>query len=141
MFNAPLHRRRELTTQPSRFGTVFTDHMFLEDYDARRGWVNGRIEPYHHLSLDPAAAVLHYGQKIFERNLSTRTSLGTSPGISSELGYSSMLQSLYGNLARVTCRWLTDALYCAHIPPLQPALDKSQHLRVDLVTHGNRFKQ
>ncbi len=48
-----------------KFGTVFTDHMFLEDYDAR-GWVNGRIEPYHHLSLDPAAAVLHYGQEIFE---------------------------------------------------------------------------
>src|SRR5438132_13937253 len=66
-----------------KFGTVFTDHMFLEDYDARQGWVNGRIEPYHHLSLDPAAAVLHYGQEIFERNLSTRTSLGTSPGISS----------------------------------------------------------
>src|SRR5437879_13065416 len=49
-----------------KFGTVFTDHMFLEDYDARQGWVNGRIEPYHHLSLDPAAAVLHYGQEIFE---------------------------------------------------------------------------
>ncbi|TME44198.1 MAG: branched-chain amino acid aminotransferase, partial [Chloroflexi bacterium] len=27
---------------------------------------NGRIEPYHHLRLDPAAAVLHYGQEIFE---------------------------------------------------------------------------
>jgi branched-chain amino acid aminotransferase len=40
--------------------------MFLEDYDAGRGWVNGRIEPYHSLSLDPAAAVLHYGQEIFE---------------------------------------------------------------------------
>jgi branched-chain amino acid aminotransferase len=48
------------------FGTVFTDHMFLEDSDAGRGWVNGRIEPYHSLSLDPAAAVLHYGQAIFE---------------------------------------------------------------------------
>src|SRR5438105_6827665 len=49
-----------------KFGTVFTDRMFLEDYDARHGWVNGRIEPYHHLRLDPAAAVLHYGQEIFE---------------------------------------------------------------------------
>lgn len=49
-----------------KFGTVFTDHMFLEDYDAGRGWVNPRIEPYHGLSLDPAAAVLHYGQEIFE---------------------------------------------------------------------------
>jgi branched-chain amino acid aminotransferase len=49
-----------------KFGTVFTDYMFLEDYDASRGWVNPRIEPYHPLSLDPAAAVLHYGQEIFE---------------------------------------------------------------------------
>src|SRR5437867_1422046 len=35
------------------FCTVFTDHMILEDYDAKRGWVNARIEPYHRLSLDP----------------------------------------------------------------------------------------
>jgi branched-chain amino acid aminotransferase len=48
------------------FGTVFTDHMFLADYDTQGGWGKGRIEPYHQLSLDPAAAVLHYGQEIFD---------------------------------------------------------------------------
>src|SRR5258708_13864685 len=40
--------------------------MFLEDYDAGRGWVKPRSEAYHGLSLDPGAAVLHYGQEIFE---------------------------------------------------------------------------
>jgi branched-chain amino acid aminotransferase len=57
---------RVTTEATLRFGTVFSDHMFLEDYDASRGWVNARIEPYHHLSLDPAAAVLHYGQEVFD---------------------------------------------------------------------------
>jgi branched-chain amino acid aminotransferase len=48
------------------FGRVFTDHMFLMDYDEGRGWYDPRIEPYHPFSLDPAALVLHYGQEVFE---------------------------------------------------------------------------
>ncbi len=48
------------------FGKHFSDHMFLMNYDAERGWHNARIIPYQHLSLDPAAMVLHYGQGIFE---------------------------------------------------------------------------
>ena len=48
------------------FGEIFTDHMFLIDYDTQRGWHNARIEPYHPLELDPAAVSLHYGQEIFE---------------------------------------------------------------------------
>ena len=34
--------------------------------DRRRGWADRRVEPYGPLLLDPAAAVLHYGQEIFE---------------------------------------------------------------------------
>jgi branched-chain amino acid aminotransferase len=48
------------------FGTTFTDHVFRMDHDAERGWHAARIEPYGPLSLDPAAAVLHYGQTVFE---------------------------------------------------------------------------
>ncbi|GAB1475617.1 branched-chain amino acid aminotransferase [Bacillota bacterium] len=48
------------------FGTVFTDHMFLMKYDRNKGWHDGRIMPYGPLSLDPAAAVFHYAQEIFE---------------------------------------------------------------------------
>ena len=48
------------------FGTVFTDHMFLEQYDDGQGWHDARIEPYQALTLDPAAAVLHYAQAVFD---------------------------------------------------------------------------
>ncbi len=48
------------------FGDIFSDHMFLMDYEAGRGWFNARIEPYHDLAINPAAMALHYGQEIFE---------------------------------------------------------------------------
>src|SRR5215468_7361151 len=48
------------------FGTVFTDHMFVADFQEEKGWYDPRVEPYGPLSLDPAAAVLHYGQSIFD---------------------------------------------------------------------------
>ncbi len=48
------------------FGQVFTDHMFIMDYDPEKGWHDPRIEPRHDLSLDPASMVLHYGQAVFE---------------------------------------------------------------------------
>ncbi len=48
------------------FGRTFTDHMALIDYDAERGWFDPRVVPYEPLALDPAAAVLHYGQAMFE---------------------------------------------------------------------------
>jgi branched-chain amino acid aminotransferase len=48
------------------FGQVFTDHMFLLDYQEGKGWYDGRIEPYGPLALDPATAFLHYGQGLFE---------------------------------------------------------------------------
>jgi branched-chain amino acid aminotransferase len=48
------------------FGTVFTDHMFMMDYRAGAGWHDARIVPYGPLTLDPAAAVLHYAQAVFD---------------------------------------------------------------------------
>src|SRR5436853_6423996 len=48
------------------FGTVFTDHMFVADFQEEKGWYDPRVEPYAPLSLDPATAVLHYGQSLFE---------------------------------------------------------------------------
>lgn len=48
------------------FGQYFSDHMFLMEYDADRGWHSARIEPRKPLNLDPAAMVLHYGQAVFE---------------------------------------------------------------------------
>jgi len=48
------------------FGKTFTDHMFIMDYSDDKGWNDGRIVPYGPIALDPAAAVLHYGQEMFE---------------------------------------------------------------------------
>jgi len=48
------------------FGDIFTDHMFLLDYEKGKGWHNPRIAPYGNLIIDPAAMAIHYGQEIFE---------------------------------------------------------------------------
>ena len=56
-----------------KFGKYFTDHMFLMDYETGKDWHDGRIVPYGPLSLDPAAAVFHYGQEMFEGMKAYRT--------------------------------------------------------------------
>ena len=49
------------------FGTMFSDHMVTIDYDEPKGgWHNAIVGPRQPISLDPAAAVLHYAQAIFE---------------------------------------------------------------------------
>jgi branched-chain amino acid aminotransferase len=48
------------------FGTVFTDHMFVCDFQEEKGWYDPRVEPYGPFSLDPACAVLHYAQAVFD---------------------------------------------------------------------------
>ncbi|MFT4188427.1 MAG: branched-chain amino acid aminotransferase [Aeromicrobium sp.] len=48
------------------FGNHFTDHMFLSEWTVDGGWADPRVVPYGPLQLDPAAAVLHYAQEVFE---------------------------------------------------------------------------
>lgn len=48
------------------FGTYFSDHMFLLDYDEGKGWHDARVVPFANFELSPAAVVLHYAQEIFE---------------------------------------------------------------------------
>ena len=48
------------------FGNVFTDHMFVADFQEEKGWYDPRVVPYGLLPLDPAAAVLHYAQAVFD---------------------------------------------------------------------------
>jgi len=40
--------------------------MFVADFQEEKGWYDPRIEPYGPLALDPAAAVLHYAQAVFD---------------------------------------------------------------------------
>ena len=55
------------------FGTVFTDHMFIMNYTEGKGWHDGRIVPYAPITMEPAAAVLHYAQEMFEGLKAYRT--------------------------------------------------------------------
>ena len=58
---------RQQALQDPGFGKLFTDHMVVIDYDADRGgWHQAVLGPRQPISLDPAAAVLHYAQEIFE---------------------------------------------------------------------------
>ncbi len=64
-------KRNKLKEKPGdeanlNFGDIFTDHMFLMDYEKGKGWLDPRIVPYGNFSIDPAAMGIHYGQEIFE---------------------------------------------------------------------------
>ncbi len=48
------------------FGVYTSDHMFLMNYDAGKGWHSPRIVPYAPFQIDPSCMVLHYAQEIFE---------------------------------------------------------------------------
>lgn len=48
------------------FGKHFTDHMLVADWRQGQGWYDARIVPYGPFQLEPAAAVFHYGQEVFE---------------------------------------------------------------------------
>ena len=48
-----------------KFGEVFTDHMFVCDYE-HGNWIDPRIIPYKNIEIEPSANVLHYGQAVFE---------------------------------------------------------------------------
>jgi branched-chain amino acid aminotransferase len=48
------------------FGTNFSDHMVVIEWSEERGWHDAVVGPRQPIALDPAAAVLHYAQEIFE---------------------------------------------------------------------------
>lgn len=50
--------------QAPGFGVHFTDHMIAIAWDKDNGWHDAQVRAYGPLLLDPAAAVLHYGQEI-----------------------------------------------------------------------------
>ena len=48
------------------FGRIFTDHMAIVRYNQAEGWHGARVEARANFPLDPATAILHYAQEIFE---------------------------------------------------------------------------
>jgi branched-chain amino acid aminotransferase len=61
----PADSRAEVLAAPG-FGSVFSDHMVSIDWTEEAGWHHATIGPRQPIALDPAAAVLHYAQEIFE---------------------------------------------------------------------------
>lgn len=61
----PIEQRKEALRVP-KLGKVFTDHMVTIQWTSEDGWHDARIRPREPFSLDPASAVLHYAQEIFE---------------------------------------------------------------------------
>jgi len=73
----PADKRAELLKNPG-FGRVFSDHMVTIRYSDQQGWHDAKIEPRATISLDPASAVLHYAQEIFEGLKAYRTEGGAT---------------------------------------------------------------
>ena len=57
---------REAVLAAPGFGTNFSDHMVSIDWSEDKGWHHATLGPRGPIALDPAAAVLHYAQEIFE---------------------------------------------------------------------------
>ncbi|MFC4000782.1 branched-chain amino acid aminotransferase [Prauserella oleivorans] len=62
---ASAERVAEVLAKPG-FGIHFTDHMVTIKWSEERGWHDAEVRAYEPLTFDPATAVLHYGQAIFE---------------------------------------------------------------------------
>ena len=73
----PASKRASLLQNPG-FGRVFTDHMVTIRYSEERGWHEARVHARGPLTMDPASAVLHYAQEIFEGLKAYRLADGTA---------------------------------------------------------------
>jgi len=71
----PAGERAALMTNPG-FGRVFTDHMVTIRYADGKGWYDAHVERRAPIPMDPATAVLHYAQEIFEGLKAYRTEDG-----------------------------------------------------------------
>lgn len=68
---------KEKPTGALGFGKIYTDYMFIADYDADQGgWHDARIVPFGPIELSPASMVLHYAQETFEGLKAYRTKDG-----------------------------------------------------------------
>ena len=57
---------RDALVAEGGFGKYYTDHMVMCEWSEKDGWGEPHLMPYGPISLDPATAVFHYGQEIFE---------------------------------------------------------------------------
>jgi branched-chain amino acid aminotransferase len=72
----PAAERAALLADPG-FGRVFTDHMVMIRYADGKGWYEPQVVARAPIPMDPATAVLHYAQEIFEGLKAFRQADGT----------------------------------------------------------------
>ena len=77
-YNFPVTRTTHPKPRPEDesklgFARYFTDHMFVMEYDVGQGWHDGRVVPHEPFLIEPASAVLHYAQMMFEGMKAYRT--------------------------------------------------------------------
>ena len=66
LINKTLNPKTKPESSSLGFGKYFTDHMFVMDYNAKKGWHDARIVPFGKFEIHPASTVLHYGSEVFE---------------------------------------------------------------------------
>ena len=64
--NALSATERDAKVAEGGFGKYYTDHMVVCEWDEKSGWGTPELKAYGPITLDPATAVFHYGQEIFE---------------------------------------------------------------------------
>ena len=75
--NAKDAATRDALVAEGGFGKYYTDHMVMCEWSEKDGWGEPHLMPYGPISLDPATAVFHYGQEIFEGMKAYRQPDGT----------------------------------------------------------------
>lgn len=100
------------------FGNHFTDHMISIEwngnYEDGGEWSDAKVMPYGPLQLDPAAAVFHYGQEIFEGIKAYRHSDGSVYTFRPELN----AQRLQESAARLALPELPEELFIESLKQL-----------------------
>lgn len=109
----PANERAAMLVDPG-FGRVFTDHMVTIRYAEGRGWHDAEIAPRAPFLLDPATAVLHYAQEIFEGLKAYRTSSGGATLFRADANARRFRESA----ARLAMAELPDALFLEAIRQL-----------------------
>ena len=69
--------QRAVMLEDPGFGRLFTDHMVTIRYSEGQGWHSHHVGPREPFQLDPACAVLHYAQEVFEGMKAYRLADGT----------------------------------------------------------------
>jgi branched-chain amino acid aminotransferase len=91
--NAKSPEERAAILADPGFGKHFTDHMVDICWSERGGWHRPRVQPYGPITLDPAAAVLHYAQEVFEGLKAYRHADGSIHGFRPEANAARMQRS------------------------------------------------